>query len=197
MFRLKIVSFVCKIVSVATLFFSAGDTIGPSERSIIFAMTVLIVQAVPIALTLLMFYRHLFSRDGQSGTTPMISASEQELSDSFGAPMTESSVSDAPLQRPDVAAVEGGACQASTRNHSSFYSYQPDAIIHEKDEDSSAKVGIAVPVAARVAGSLPLADAQQSDSAAEGVGVRWMKGLRRYFSSRGNQSGATPLLYPL
>ena len=197
MFRLKIVSFVCKIVSVATLFFSAGDTIGPSERSIIFAMTLLTVQAVPIALTLLLFYRHLFSRDGQSGTTPMISASEQELSDSFGAPMTESSVSDAPLQRPDVAAVEGGACQASTRNHSSFYSCQPDAIIHEKVDDSSAKVGIAVPVAARVAGSLPLADAQQSDSAAEGVGVRWMKGLRRYFSSRGNQSGATPLLHPM
>lgn len=199
MFRLKIFSFVCKIVSVATLSY-ARDTISPSHHSIIYTMTVLTVQAVPNALTLLLFYQHLVSRNGQSGTTPMIpSASGQEPSNDVGETITESSVSDAPLQRPDVAGVgDGTTCQPSTRNGISFYNRQASASIQERKEESSENAGVAVPAAARVAISLPLADEQQSDSAAgQGVGARWMKGITRYFSSRRNQSTATPLLYPL
>jgi hypothetical protein len=190
MFRLKIFSFVCKIVSVVTLFY-ARDAISPSRHSIIYTVTVLTVQAVPNALALLLFYQHLVSRNGQSGTTPMIlPASRQELSNDVGATITESSVSDAPLQRPDVARVGDGSCQPSTHNGVSFYNHQASASVQERKEESSANAG--------VASSLPLADEQQSDAAAgRGVGARWMKGFTRFFSSRRNQSTATPLLQPL
>ena len=61
-FRMQVFSFVCKIVSVVSLRFA--QSIDASERSIIFSFTVLTVQAVPNACTLLLLCRYFFNRGG-------------------------------------------------------------------------------------------------------------------------------------
>ncbi len=61
-FRMQVFSFVCKTVSVASLLYAPD--IDATQRSIIFSFTVLTVQALPNALTLLLLSRYFFNCGG-------------------------------------------------------------------------------------------------------------------------------------
>jgi hypothetical protein len=78
-FWMQTFSFLCKIVSVATLRWAPN--IDASRRSVIYSLTVLTVQVVPTALTMLLFSRYFFSRGSDSAKDEIRESAEDNLID--------------------------------------------------------------------------------------------------------------------
>lgn len=193
MFRLKILSFACKIVSVITLNYTRDILrIDATQHSVMFSVTVLAVQVVPVSGTLLLFYRHIFGRDEESVNTDLSMANCRRLSNDVAELVAESVAANAEEPKTGCAAGEDDARHQSMMK----LSRQAESIIGQNASNMTMNAAVAAQVAACVEECESLTNVQQSNSAeVEGVIALSMKRVRRYFvSSSSERVTAVPLL---
>jgi hypothetical protein len=189
MLILNMISFVCKSVSVFTLL-NVPD-IDASARSGIYCLTVLVVQALPNALVLVLFTRYFFAESSkawvpeQDSTTPLVVFPAQEPATNVEAPMTRI----ARLRR-----------YLFSRRINSVSSETPLVEFPAQEPATNVEAPMTQSIASDTEEQRPGSpavynDTQEFDS--EGVGLRWMNRFRRYvfsriFNSRSSGSSATP-----